>query len=228
MTKNFSSSQLRAARGLMNMSLAELAKLSGVSKPTIHRIETEAVQPHEKSLKNIMRVFEAGGVEFTDDGGVRPQRQSVEVLVGVKGLCKLFDYAYEHTKEHGGTILQIGFDETFFIKFLGEHLIRQKNRMAKLAKERGDFKVQSIISEGDTNFFASEYKEYRWLAKDLLEMVPFYLYGDCLGIMTFQTVFAPTIILIKFPAIALAYRKQFEVMWRMAKVPPGLVKPKKQ
>jgi len=228
MAQNFSSSQLRAARGLLDWTRAQLAEFSGVSESTIHRIETDAMQPHAKSVKSLIRTFNGNGVEFMDDGGIRPMQQSVEVLVGVNGLRKFFDYAYEYTKEHGGTICQIGFDETFFVQSFRYPLLMQKDRMQKVAEERGDFKVQSIISEGDMNFYAKEYKEYRWLPKEFLKMVPFYIYGDFLGIMSFQTIPSPTIILHKFPAIAQAYRKQFEVMWKMARVPDPLSKPKKK
>jgi hypothetical protein len=37
--------------------------------------------------------------------------------------------------------------------------------------------------------------------------------------MTFQTIPAPTIVVLKFPAITLGYRKQFEVLWKMSAIP---------
>jgi hypothetical protein len=37
--------------------------------------------------------------------------------------------------------------------------------------------------------------------------------------MTFQTIPAPTIIVLKYPAITLGYRKQFEVLWKMSQIP---------
>ena len=211
--------QIKAGRGLLRWSGAILAEKAGLTRDTINKIEDDAVQPREGTLKDIIRVFDEHGVEFTDNSGVRLKPQGVEILKGREGLCQFFDGVYEHTKKHGGTILQLGMDETFFTNILGDYSYAQKERMAELVKERKDIKVLSIICEGDTNFFAAEYNEYRWFPKELFEMVPFYIYGECLGIMTFQTIPAPTIILHKFPAITLAYRKQFEVLWNMSKVP---------
>lgn len=94
-----------------------------------------------------------------------------------------------------------------------------RKRMAELVKERDDVKVLAILCEGDTNFIASTYNQYRWISKELFSPVPFYTYGECLAIMNFQTVPAPTIILHKFPAITNAYRKQFDAFWKMSKEP---------
>jgi hypothetical protein len=77
----------------------------------------------------------------------------------------------------------------------------------------------AILCEGDTNFIASDYNQYRWISEELFSPVPFYIYGECLAIMNFQTVPAPTIILHKFPAITAAYRKQFEAFWKMSRDP---------
>jgi transcriptional regulator with XRE-family HTH domain len=211
--------QIRAARALIGWSRKEMAKESGIAAVTIGQIEEEQAQPREGTLADLVRVLEANGVELTDNSGVRIKPQGVEVLSGKKGLMQFFDGVYEHTRKNGGTIMQLGMDETLFTDILGDYSHAQKKRMGELVKERKDIKVLSIICEGDTNFFAAGYNEYRWFPKEQFELVPFYLYGDCLGLMTFQTLPKPTIVLLKYPAITLAYRKQFEVLWNMSQIP---------
>lgn len=211
--------QIRAARALLGWDAADLAEKAHISRETISNIENGATKAREHTLREIERVFNNSGLEFIDNQGVRFKPQGVEVLVGRDGLCKFFDGVYEYTKENGGKIVQLGMDETFFTNILGDYSHIQKKRMAELVKKRDDVEVQSLICEGDMNFFASEYNEYRWLSKDIFELVPFYIYGENLGIMTFQTTPSPTIILHKFPAITNAYRKQFEAMWRTAQIP---------
>ena len=214
------SRQIRAGRGLLKWTAAELAEKAGLTRDTINKIEDDTSHPREGTMADIIRVFDENGVEFTDNFGVRFKPQGVEVLVGQAGLQKFFDGVYEHVKTHGGTIMQLGVDENQFWAMGVEFSNLHRKRMAELVKERKDIKVLAIICEGDTNFIASNYNQYRWISKELFAPVPFYIYGECLAIMNFQTVpVAPTIILHKFPAITDAYRKQFDAFWKMSKEP---------
>jgi len=88
--------QIRAGRGLLKWSAATLAEKAGLTRDTINKIEDEAVQPREGTMKDIVRVFDENGVEFTDNYGVRLKPQGVEVLVGHEGLCRFFDMVYEY------------------------------------------------------------------------------------------------------------------------------------
>ena len=211
--------QISAARGLLRWSGAALAEKAGLTRDTINKIESDAVQPREGTVADIIRVFDENGVEFTDNSGVRLKPQGVEVLIGQEGLQKFFDGVYEYAKKHGGTVMQLGIDENLFWAMGVDYSNHHRKRMADLVNERKDIKVLAIICEGDTNFIASNYNQYRWISKELFDPVPFYIYGECLAIMNFQTVPAPTIVLHKFPAITHAYRKQFEAFWKMAKEP---------
>ena len=91
--------------------------------------------------------------------------------------------------------------------------------MSELVDQRKDIKVLAIVCEGDTNFVCSDYNQYRWMPKELFSPVLFYIYGECTAIMNFQTVPAPTIILLKFPTITNSCRKQFDIFWSMSREP---------
>ncbi len=211
--------QIRAARGLLRWSAAALAEKAGLTRDTINKIEDDTVQPREGTLKDIIRAFDENGVEFTDNFGVRLKPQGVEVLVGHTGLCRFFDMVYEHARKHGGTIMQTGVDEALFSEHLGDYSPVHIKRMTQLVSERNDIKFQALIREGDTNFTCSDYAEYKWLPKNLFDPVPFYVYGDCLAIISFQTIPAPTIVVHNIPAITHAYKKQFEALWTLSKPP---------
>lgn len=210
--------QIRAARGLLKWSAVHLADLAGLTRETINKIEEDTVQPREGTLDDLVRVFDENGVEFTDNEGVRVKVQGVEILKGQQGLCKFFDRVYEYARANGGKIMQLGIDENLFWA-MGDYSPVHRKRMTELVSERKDVKVQAIICEGDTNFIASDYNEYRWISKDIFAPVPFYIYGETLAIMNFQTVPAPTIIIHTFPAITQAYRKQFEAFWKLSQEP---------
>jgi len=210
--------QVRAARGFLGWSRKDLAKRSGVAAVTINQIEEEKVQPREGTLSDLIRVFNENGIEFIEHSGVRIKPEGVEVLIGPKGLSHFFVDVYEHTKRYGGMIMQLGFDETMFSAMINR-VPSHRDQMTELMKERKDIKIRAICCEGDTNFISTEYRTYRWISKELFAPVPFYIYGESLAILNFQTIPAPTIIIHRFPAITLAYRKQFEAMWEMAHDP---------
>ena len=66
-----SGAQIRAARGLLGWSRADLAKRSGVSEISIKRFETAASDPRRGTLERLQRALEAGGVLFLDGGDIR-------------------------------------------------------------------------------------------------------------------------------------------------------------
>ena len=67
------SAQVRAARGLLNWTVRDLAARAGVHRNTITNIETGKYAGDSETLTAIRRAFEKGGVEFTNGGqpGVR-------------------------------------------------------------------------------------------------------------------------------------------------------------
>lgn len=78
--------QIRAARGLLRWSARELAEKSGVSLPTIQRMESVEGVPSAsaKSVDAIERAMERAGVEFIPENGggdgvrFRKPRKNVE------------------------------------------------------------------------------------------------------------------------------------------------------
>jgi len=65
------SAQIRAARGLVNWTVRDLAQRSGVHRNTVTRIETEATSPGH-SLAAIRAALEAAGVIFVAENGEGP------------------------------------------------------------------------------------------------------------------------------------------------------------
>jgi predicted transcriptional regulator len=64
--------QVKAARALLDWSQADLAKASGVSEPTIWRLEADdgELGGRADTVEKISRALEKAGVEFTN--GKRP------------------------------------------------------------------------------------------------------------------------------------------------------------
>lgn len=68
------SPQIRAARGFLNWSQTDLAQKSGVSLPTIKRMEKDTSSSSFGNVKKVREALEAGGIGFTDKGGVEPKK----------------------------------------------------------------------------------------------------------------------------------------------------------
>ena len=66
------SAQLRAARVLLGIDQRQLAELSGLSVPTIQRMEASEtmVRGNVDSLVKLIAALETAGIEMIDDGAV--------------------------------------------------------------------------------------------------------------------------------------------------------------
>jgi transcriptional regulator with XRE-family HTH domain len=65
-----SAAQIRGARAMLQISQFEFAKLAGMSKTNLNHIENGS-DPRRSTLELIRATFEAKGIEFIDDDGVR-------------------------------------------------------------------------------------------------------------------------------------------------------------
>ena len=174
----------------------------------------------ETTINKIRNILETRGIEFLPGEGIRRKPVAVDTLTGREGLQEFFDGVHEYAGKHGGTIMMFGIDETTFIKTITPEFSQDYlKRMTEVSRKRGDLEVLSIVCEGDTNFCASDYNAYRWISKEVFQAVPFYIYGETLAIMDFETAPGPTIMLLKSRAITNAYRKQFQAFWKMAYTP---------
>ena len=66
--------QVKAARALLGWSQADLAEMSGVSEPTIARLESAEgdLGGREGTAEKIRKAIENAGIEFIDENGGGP------------------------------------------------------------------------------------------------------------------------------------------------------------
>jgi len=216
--------QIRAARGLLKWSAAELAEKTGLTRETINKIEDGAVQPREGTVADIVRVFAEHRLEFIDNQGVRFRPEDVEVLNGKEGVEKFWDRVFTFAQTKGGTIRQNGIPEGPLDECAPQAAAEHRERMAPLVSARKDIFMRVILEEGDVNFLCNDYVDYRWNPKEFPPPVPYYIFGDSVAIFAFESNPSPKIILITSPIIALAYSKQFDRAWELAKMPQQKVK----
>ena len=210
---SITNAQIRAARGILNWSQGDLAEHTGISVTSIGGIENGQTTPRESTQNIIQKTFENHNIEFLPDSGVRMRKSDVRIFEGRQGFVDFFDLVYETVKNTGGEICASNVEENKFLKWAGESANEHMPRMAQVPNLQ--FKV--LLKEGDYNFIASDYAEYRWLPEAYFSSVPFYAFGDKLGILFLET--EPNIIVLDYPAVTEAFRAQFHAMWHHAIIP---------
>ena len=70
-----SARQMKAARALLGMDQATLAERSGVSLPTIRRMEgsEDNVRANVDTLMKVVQALESAGIELIGDGSISPE-----------------------------------------------------------------------------------------------------------------------------------------------------------
>src|SRR5437868_13811444 len=97
--------QLRAARVLLGIDQRQLAELSGLSAPTIQRMEASktTVRGNVDSLVKLIAVFDAAGIEMIDEGAAsHSQGRGVRLKLAPASAARL-SAAGSENKPAGGT-----------------------------------------------------------------------------------------------------------------------------
>jgi transcriptional regulator with XRE-family HTH domain len=97
--------QLRAARVLLGIDQRRLAELSGLSLPTIQRMEASEtmVRGNVDSLVKLIAAFDAAGIEMIGDGAASHSRGRGVRLKIQQGSAKTLADTRSDNKPSGGT-----------------------------------------------------------------------------------------------------------------------------
>lgn len=210
--------QCRAARGFLNWTLADLAEASGISRASLNAFERGNSNMKADTMAAIHLALEKAGIEFTDEPGVRLKAQKLEIrhIQGENVMQRFFDDVYQTRLKLGGELLSAGLDETKYENMIGDaEVTRQqiKKWQALGLKER------AILQEGDRHFvFPPNVTTYRWISPELFGLMPSVTYGNKHAIV----VYGPpiSVVITESEQVAEMYRKQFEVLWNLAKPLP--------
>lgn len=208
-----SPAQIRAARALLDWNQDTLAEMVGVTKHTISKIERGDNQGGVQTLTKIYEFFDNAGIEFSENDGVRRKSGGIKTFKGRSGFIDFIWDVYETAKTVGGEICVSNVNESNFEYWLGDQDAVYTEKMSQL----NNFTFKILVQEGDTNFSASNYAEYRWIQKEHFATVPFYVYGDKLAIILFDE--DVDVYVIQNEKITNAQRAQFDLAWNNALTP---------
>lgn len=206
--------QIRAARGLLSWSQADLAQAIGMSLAAVNNIERSVSAPRVETLNLIQKAFEKRGVVFTDSSGVKLQHEIVKIYDGEDFLRNFFDDVYAEMSIAGGQIYTNGVAELEFTNMLTvEYSKMHISRTNKIE----NMDCRALIEKGDFHFDAP-YTEYRWMPEDTFVPVPYYAFNDKLAIILWGD--HPKVVVHNHKAATDAFKKQFLYLWEKAEIPP--------
>ena len=206
--------QIRAARALLDWTRDDLAKASGVSVPALTQIEGEHRIARGSSLDKIRISLEKAGIVFTDNMGVKMKSDLLSVFEGEQGIQHFMDDLYV-TALNGAKefLISGGFEKDFYTMVSPATVRAHTERMAKIE----DFKIRFIKPRSDPSQPTSRYVDYKVLPDHMIFSVPFYVYGQKLGIITWSP--QPRVVVLNDAKVTESFVTQFNIFWKMARRP---------
>lgn len=215
-----SSEQIRAARGLLNLSQKALAEQAGLSLNSLNNIERGVAHPREESLEAIEKALTGLGIEFLDGHGVRlrGEKFNVKVIEGTSLLRRLYREILKRLPTGPGEVLYMGIDNARFGHLETDKLFAYQEMEQELINR--NIGERLLFQDGDTGFL-SRRNVYRWIPKELFATVPMVIFADRVAIVLWGP--PQRIVIIQNESIAETFRTQFEALWSLGKPVPDAI-----
>lgn len=208
--------QIRAARGMLDWTRDQLAAACGVSVPALAKIEGGKSSPHAETLNKVQGALEQAGIVFGDNSGVKRKSEIVTIYEGRAGYQAYCEDMYLTASRFGGEFLiGGGLQEDFYNALDADYLQVHVQRMQQVT----NLTVRALKPLRDAELPGVDYVEYRIMPDDAFMAVPFYVYHNKLAIITWRP--QMRVVVLEDKQIAEAYRRQFDMVWRIARRPEG-------
>lgn len=200
--------QIRAARALLDWSQSDLADHAGLSQTGIARIENGTNKPNTNTLEKITAAFDSAEIEFIGTRGVQKASNDVRIFKGHEGFIEFLNDVYSVVKNGQTTVVVNNVSEDLFLRWEGEEFAHiHQSRM-----EEQNVKYKIVVQEGDKNFTASKYAEYRAVPKEAFSTISFYIYGNRAALIDFSAE-KVVVYVIRNQAVSDFYREEFNKIW---------------
>jgi transcriptional regulator with XRE-family HTH domain len=214
---SITTAQIRGARGILNWSQQDLAQRTGISATSIGSIENGQTTPRASTIDTIKTTFEKNGIEFLGMQGVRERDNTLLTYEGRQGIQQFFDDVYETSKIPGTEICLFNGVPHKLIEWLGDDFYNMHaERMDKL---HDNFTFKIIVEEGNQQFIARNFAEYRWFPKEKFNDRTLYCYGDKLAFLNFAKDNVK-IVVMQQAEIAASFKELFKIAWDNVAVNP--------
>ena len=196
--------QIKAARGLLDWTQRDLARVSGLSFGAIAQIERGAGNPRASSMRILQQAFEKYDVEFSDDPGVRICQEAFSVYVW-KGREVWGDIEATYANGSGGEVFLSSLDDKLWQNIYPKELPIMIARRKKL-------KIVTralVVNTSDNLTLPAE--NCRKVQKATFSHAPYYVYANKVAIL--KMLDPIRIILINNPTLAESFHAQFQNDW---------------
>jgi DNA-binding XRE family transcriptional regulator len=210
--------QLRAARGLLDWTRADLAKAANISPETVKNIEHGTFRPQENTADAIVKAFAVYDVVFTDDEGVKKKKELVRTFIGNAGYYEFLDDIL-NTMKGGGRTCQFNFSDSLFLTYGGERV----DGYVKQMQSTPNIDARCLVPEGDMQF-PVKHCVYKWLNKIHKDAVPYYLYGNKVAVLASVNSEELIWVSICSDSLAKAHLNHFDAYWAQADSIPATSK----
>jgi len=191
--------QMRAARAMLDVSQGHVAQYLGIAANTLSKIESGQSDVSGTRLTDIQRFYEREGVEFTSDDGVKWAKNQVVKYEGQQGIREFFDTVYEEFS-NGNEVNLFNGVPLLLIKWLGTS-------------------YYEIVEEGENNFIAKGFAEYRWFPKEMFNNKTIYIFNNQVAFFTFKDDDV-SIRVFKNAELGASMKVLFNIAWeKVARIP---------
>lgn len=201
--------QIAAARQLLSWSQEDLASRSGVSKPTIVRMEKDLPSVKDDLRHRVLDAINDNGIEFIE-GGVREFKNTLKKYSGMEGFQQFYNDIYQAASTIGGDLCLFNGVSDNVTRWLGDdYLEAHVDRMMAI---KDNYRFRVVVKEGDKVFFGRNYCDYRFFPEHLFNDKTIYIYGGKLAFVTFlpHTV---EVLVIEQAELADCQRLFFDLAW---------------
>jgi transcriptional regulator with XRE-family HTH domain len=204
------SRQIRAARGLIGWTQADLAAAANLSRSTVAAIEKETANPTLDILNRIRAEFENRQVEFLTQEGVRFRQPTIQYDDQPDANRRLLEDIYGVASEYKfntsiGDILIFGLKEEDSENSLGDYLEEHIERLKQAGLE------EKILCSPDTRTFVAPRAWYRVLPEFDSAQSPIHIYGDKIAVLQWRP--KEIVFIVESKPIATAFRAMFYQIW---------------
>ncbi len=198
--------QIRAARGMLDWSTADLARITGLTINGINKIERGHVDAQRDTLEAIEKAFEEAGLEFLPASGLRKKDRMVQIIEGDDARKKLANDIYYTLRDTGGEILAVHEDEEMAIQDLSLDFIQEQ-----ISKRKQSNISHRFLVRGDDAGLIPPFDTYHVLPDRYFSQYPLYIYGPKLALISWHN--PQRVILINDERFADSTRKLFNFVW---------------
>lgn len=175
--------QIAAARQLLGWSQEDLAAKSGISKPSINRMEKELFSVKDDLRQKVIEAVEKNGVSFTPRG-VQEKALDIVQLNGMEGMRQFYNDIYYAAQNIGGLFFIFNGVPELILKWLGDDWYAMHAKRMQDMDHHYKFKV--IVKEGEKGLIGNSFAEYRFFPADQFYDRTIYVYGSKAAFVSFE------------------------------------------